>query len=313
MKKFIIKSYLFLSLLILLACILFAFEENHKNTTEYLASMADKHQRIRDIDGQKIILAGGSNLVFGIDSQQIEKELNIHVVNLGLHAKLGLAFILSELRDVASSKDIIVLSIEHLMTSQGDRELQRMTAYYNSFAFKYYHEKNDNWSSLLKFKLDNHHILFKKTISNIIKKAKNDPIYTRNGINKYGDAISHLELVKKDKLGSKSIIKDNSDDKIKLLNEFYLFAKRKGIKVVFSYGAYERSEYENNIIALKKTHKRMEENLNIEMIMDIDDFVYPTSYFYDSVYHLNQKGRLIHTRNMIQKLKSSSTLKEILQ
>ncbi|WP_106792268.1 hypothetical protein [Aquimarina sp. Aq78] len=311
MKRFIIKSCLFFGLVVLLASTLFLFEESHENTTEYLASMTDKHQRIRDVKRQKIILAGGSNLVFGIDSQQIEKEFNVPVVNLGLHAKLGLTFILNELKDVAASKDVIVLSIEHLMTVEGDRELQTMTSYYNPFAYKYYHQKDNNWSAQFKMELDNHHMLFKKLISNTVEKAKNDPVYTRNGLNKYGDGINHLGLEKKDKLGSKSIIKDNKDEEIKVLNDFYAFAKDKGIEVVFSYGAYEASEYKKNMNALKKTHKKMKQNLNIEMIMDIDDFVYPTSYFYDSVYHLNQKGRSIHTKKMIQKLKSSRALKSI--
>ncbi|WP_108808444.1 hypothetical protein [Aquimarina spinulae] len=311
MKKFIIKSYLFFGLIVLLACTLFLLEESHENTTEYLASMTDKHQRIKDIKKQKMILAGGSNLVFGIDSQQIENEFNIPVINLGLHAKLGLAFILNELKDVAKPKDIIILSIEHLMTVEGDRELQTMTSYYNPFAYKYYHQKDNNWSTQVKMKLDNHHMLFKKIISNTIEKAKNDPVYTRNGLNKYGDGVNHLGLIQKDKLGSKSIIKDNKDEEIRVLNDFYSFAKEKGIEVVFSYGAYEASEYEKNMNTLKKTHKKMKQNLNIEMIMDIDDFVYPTSYFYDSVYHLNQKGRSIHTKKMIQKLKSSRALKSI--
>jgi hypothetical protein len=214
---------------------------------------------------------------------------------------------------VAGPKDIIVLSIEHLMTVEGDRELQTMTSYYNPFAYKYYHQSDNDWSIQFKVKLDNHHMLFKKIISNTIEKAKNDPVYARNGLNKYGDGVNHLGLVKKDKLGSKSIIKNNKDEEIKVLNDFYSFAKEKGIKVVFSYGAYEISEYEKNMKALKKVHEKMMQNLNIEMIMDIDDFVYPTSYFYDSVYHLNQKGRLIHTKKIIQKLKSSKTLKNIKQ
>jgi hypothetical protein len=308
MKKFIIKSCLFFSLIVLLASTLFLFEESPENTTEFLASMTDKHQRIKDINEPKIILAGGSNLLFGIDSNQIEREFKMPVVNLGLHAKLGLKFILNELKDVATPKDFIILSIEHLMIVEGEHELLAMTSYYNPFAYKYYRGENSNWAGKCKMRLNNHHMLFKEVISNTIKKTKKDLVYNRNRMNKYGDITGHLELPSTSDLGSKSIIKDNKDEEIKLLNEFYHFAKKNKIEVIFSYGAYERSEYAKNIKALKKVHKKMKQNLKIEMIMDIDDFVYPETYFYDSVYHLNKKGKLIHTKNLIRKLRASKKL-----
>ena len=63
-----------------------------------MAAIIDKHAHADSIKAGKIILAGGSNLAFGIDSKQLEETLGMPVVNLGLHAGLGLHFILEELK-----------------------------------------------------------------------------------------------------------------------------------------------------------------------------------------------------------------------
>ncbi|HPG73671.1 MAG TPA: hypothetical protein PLM49_05215, partial [Bacteroidales bacterium] len=64
-----------------------------------MAAIIDKHKRIDSIKSPKIIFAGGSNLPFGIDSKMIQDSLHTPVVNLGLHAGLGLDFMLNELQN----------------------------------------------------------------------------------------------------------------------------------------------------------------------------------------------------------------------
>ncbi|MDY8136885.1 hypothetical protein [Aquimarina sp. 2201CG5-10] len=311
MKKFLLKILIFLSILTGVVLLLFFLEGDRLKTNEYMAALTDKHKRIENIKKPKIILAGGSNLVFGVDSETIERELETPIVNLGLLAKLGLKFILNELKDVAREGDLIVLSIEHDMTIQGNLELQKMTSYYNSFAHKYYRNQDELEFGKYVIEIENCHLLFKKTISSLIDKVKEDPAYMRSGLNKYGDGVYHLDIPSSNVLGSKSIIKANKDEEIELLNEFHLFAKEKGINVVFSYGAYEIREYEKNKVALHKVDLSMRENLTLEMIMDLEGFVYPTSYFFDSVYHLNKKGRIEHTKNLIFGLKNSNVFKQI--
>ena len=56
----------------------------------YLAAVLEKDRLIRSTPSPKIVLVGGSNLAFGIDSKKIEDSLGLRVVNMGLYAKLGL-------------------------------------------------------------------------------------------------------------------------------------------------------------------------------------------------------------------------------
>jgi len=64
------------------------------------------------INQPKIILLGGSSTLFGIDAKKIERETNIPTVNLGLHAGLGLSYILNLGREVSKPNDLIILPLE---------------------------------------------------------------------------------------------------------------------------------------------------------------------------------------------------------
>ena len=47
-------------------------------------------------------------------------------------------------------------------------------------------------------------------------------------------------------------------------------------------------------------------NLKIEILNRVSDFVFPDSLFFDTVYHLNKKGREIRTKKLIEIIKKST-------
>ena len=64
----------------------------------YLAAVLEKDRLIRSTPSPKIILVGGSNLAFGIDSRMLRDSLNVNIVNMGLYAKLGLRYMLAQVK-----------------------------------------------------------------------------------------------------------------------------------------------------------------------------------------------------------------------
>ncbi|MDB5876150.1 MAG: hypothetical protein JWQ07_5592 [Ramlibacter sp.] len=61
---------------------------------------------------KKIVIAGGSSTLFGIDSRLLGEELGIVAVNYGLHAGLGLAKILGETAGAVGRGDLLLLALE---------------------------------------------------------------------------------------------------------------------------------------------------------------------------------------------------------
>jgi hypothetical protein len=65
------------------------------NQDGYMAATIDKHARLDALRGERrLFVAGGSASAFGFDSGAIEAATGRKVVNVGLHAELGLPFIL---------------------------------------------------------------------------------------------------------------------------------------------------------------------------------------------------------------------------
>jgi hypothetical protein len=60
----------------------------------------------------KLIIAGGSSALFGIDAEYASKRLDMPVINFGLHAGLRLGKVLQEVSSVAESGDFLVLTLE---------------------------------------------------------------------------------------------------------------------------------------------------------------------------------------------------------
>lgn len=60
----------------------------------------------------KLVFTGGSCTLFGIDAAEVQRELRIPAINLGLHAAMRLEDHLDLARAVAKPGDIVILSLE---------------------------------------------------------------------------------------------------------------------------------------------------------------------------------------------------------
>ena len=95
MKRFLMKVVLFIALICIIMLGIVGFDRyiiGGQYKLGYQASLVDKIERLESINESKIILVGNSNLAFGIYSDQIEEDIGMPVVNLGLHGGLGNAY-----------------------------------------------------------------------------------------------------------------------------------------------------------------------------------------------------------------------------
>ncbi|EDY19393.1 hypothetical protein CfE428DRAFT_3078 [Chthoniobacter flavus Ellin428] len=68
---------------------------------------------------ERILIAGGSSGLFGVDAELLEKRLRRPVVNLASHAGLGLRFLLDDARQAARPGDTVLLNIEYGLYASG--------------------------------------------------------------------------------------------------------------------------------------------------------------------------------------------------
>ena len=165
------------------------------NKHSYQSSLI-KRDQIRSIPGARIILAGGSSLALGIDSEKMEAALGMPVINNGLHAALGVAP-LEEIRPLIHPGDIIIISLEFY------NFLDDVSFYGNP-------QYTSDWVEIaperiwyLKDPLAQMPVVYTLILQHKIKRELNyylyggtlDPIrngFTADKFNSYGDFIGHL-------------------------------------------------------------------------------------------------------------------------
>lgn len=296
MKKFLFDLFLLLAV-VLTGYLVIAFIVNKtpRTSNDYMSAMIDKHQRVQKIKKPKIIFAGGSNLAFGINSEEIQDKFKVPVVNLGLHAGLGLEFIINELKESIHDNDVVILSIEYFL-GDGVYDLKNHTRDLYPEASGFYNKNiiKDIQTHIDKTRKNLKTLNQEKTIDTTFS------VYSRKGFNKYGDVIAHLEQLPPIELKDKGVMTYHYWEGIKVLNEFYNYAKSKNVAVFFIFPNYPKSEYEKNQTAITKLQNDIIKNLSIEVINTPQDFVFDDSLFFDTVYHLNKKGRELRTEKLIE-------------
>ena len=90
---------------------LYAYAEREVSGSNYATFQAKKRHADKSIGGQRVLLLGGSNVIWGYKSRKLEEELQIPTTNMALLAESGLP---SALRQVAltavKNGDIVVYS-----------------------------------------------------------------------------------------------------------------------------------------------------------------------------------------------------------
>jgi len=72
-----------------------------------------KHERLHALGAGKLVVCGGSNVAFGVDTRYLEKETGRPGVNLAMGAGLGLAFMVNEACPEIRQGDVVLFLPEY--------------------------------------------------------------------------------------------------------------------------------------------------------------------------------------------------------
>ena len=301
MKKFIIKSILFLALLMIVILYFSSrFERKYHKETDYLAALIDKENRLNKLDSNRLIFVGGSNLAFGLNSALIEEQLPVKVANLGLHAGLSLKFMINEATALMKSGDVIILNLEYpLYLDDFNPDIDLI-----QFTQEIYPKSKDYYQFNLKELLEARYEKFKKYFEQ--QDFKIDSVFNRKQFDKYGDNIGHLNKKSLDKLIDREPIGFvEMDESLNVLKNFLSLCKKKKVRIFIAYPPYPKSEFiGRNKERITQIDQQLRNDLpEIKVINSPEDYLFPDDFFYDTIYHLNAKGRMVRTELFIKDLR----------
>jgi hypothetical protein len=274
------------------------------DTDNYLAAAIDKQHLLDTVKSPRIILVGGSNVAFSVDSEKIAEHFGMPVINMGLHVDLGLRYMLNEVQPALRNGDILIIFPEYdhfsgLSLDGRSRELGSVikfcsecisgistpTQIYNVVSGIFEESESDIFRAIKKPK-------------------KNSKVYTRQGFNAWGDMVSHLEQQTSLELTEHlSQIKVSSPNPaVELLNTFYREIDTENIQVFMMFPAIPIGEYKGQEENFKALYTLIKTEAEIPIIGTPQDFVYAKKYFYDTFYHMNRFGREERTAHIINML-----------
>lgn len=261
------------------------------NYSNYHAAIIDKINLLEKSSPGKILLLGGSNIAFGVNSDKLHLASNLQVVNLGLHIGMGLNITFKIIDKYIQNGDIVICSPEYDYFIKGrfygDSHLIDAIYYIPEYVGELFDvcqiyaivDKNIYRSSNVRQRLFDRYFCNKNS-SPFIK-----DIYYREGFNKYGDVVSHLDKANR-KFDIPKITGSHDKYFINKLVEFKKHVESKGAKFVFAYPCIPKTQYNADNINIKAIHKILVNN-KISKYVSPDDFVFEDNCFFDTNYHLN--------------------------
>jgi len=306
-----------LALAIVLSGLLIGQYDSKVADDNYLAAVLEKDRLIRTTPSPKIVLVGGSNLAFGIDSRMIQDSIGLNVVNMGLYAKLGLRYMLAQVKPYIGRGDVVVVVPEYDQFygdfANGDNTLNTALLYAPGDRIGDFVRSYSVIDVVLRPRVENARRSFLRAAASAVGREAaffppdTNPVYNRRSFNRYGDVVSHIgkEGMNPDSIFVRELppLKDFNGRTIDDLNDIADKAEEMQARSYFLYPSYIDRSYEINVAAIDSLHRRLKRGMRMPIEGSARTFVYPGRYFFDTRYHLNEEGRRLRSARMIELLR----------
>lgn len=268
------------------------------------------------VESPKLLLVGGSGILFGISAREIESQTGYRTINLGVHAGLGTNYILREAQRLTKPGDILLLVLEYELYKSG--KVRRtgtdnlMLEYIVSRDPGFFHTLSpmEQWNL---FMLTSNQRLLRGLKNRLWPEA--DPafgVYNVRSIDRWGDQTHHAkadrgpeqrEAVWRGEPDLRNGLPQHPDG-FASIESFCSWAHTQHIRVLATYpNLCDRPDY--HLPAARQTAEKIRDffsGLNVPVIGDYTDSLLPAEEFFDSDYHLTEEGALARTDRLIPQL-----------
>ncbi|OJV19703.1 MAG: hypothetical protein BGO21_21820 [Dyadobacter sp. 50-39] len=296
MRRYITHTGFFAGLAFLLLAVALFILPNPIAKHNMLGALLDKHEMLRRTDGlaagsPRIVVIGGSNVAYGLDSKRIQDALHIPVINAGLHASLGMKFYLTDVKPYIREGDIVVVIPEYSQyytdTFYGNIELV-------SVLFDVYPDSRKEidikqWLHLMRF--IPFYAATKLKLSKEPGRIGPVGVYDRKAFNSYGDAYVHWTMPGKKFNPGQKVSEDQqvNPEAIKLLIDFQHFVKGKKATMLLLPPVFQSTSFVNQKPMIDKIYQSIKKN-HLPVIAEPERYELPDSLFFDTASHLILPG-----------------------
>lgn len=299
-----IKKLLFFLIIIPLVYMLYAilFYKEYKNTYTYKLYVDKKVNYANKFNTKRIFVSGGSSVRYGVKTESIEKELKIPSINMALNMAFEADYMFHMLKKIVKKNDIVIIPMEYEIILLEKHNFAMRKQYILTY------DKEYLFSLPILDILD---IVYSITPEDIIRSLKDSLFLSENlyneqkkFINKNGDQVNNIGMEFDDsgerfKVNNKPLKEYLGLQDIIKFNEY---CKKYGIifYMTFPNIMYDEKLYTQDYINFYKNLTDFYKKNNINYIDYPTNTIFKKPLFYNSAYHLNQKGMEIRTKKLIE-------------
>lgn len=313
MKKFLLRLSCFLLIQVALLCFFVYYGARDSASNKYMYALKDKQDLLKNTAGRRLIFVGGSNLAFGLQSEELKKNLGYNPINMGLHGKLGLPVMLRIVKEQIREDDIVVVSPEFPLLFSRPKcaegmAVELVSAWPGSRCYvqpdleKSLDELVPTLDPMRKLAL---------CVAMAFQRFKNeaddgDHIYRRDSFNEFGDHVGHYGLTSSKRLSDSfcNISDDIFAEVAVELGEFHQYCKTKNVDLYFLHPPVRETNGKNCAEQLDRMDSRLRDQIEFPILTEWREAVLADSFFFDSKFHLNQAGAEMRTMAICKKLLS---------
>lgn len=269
-------------------------------------------ERLREVPGPKIVVIGGSNVAFGLDSRYLETVLaergyDYTVCPFGLYAAVGTSAMLDLSRDALGEGDIVVLAIEPTSETMSD--------YFGAETF--WKCAEDAPELILSLEKERKAALAGTYLTYLGERRgilESGILPTGQGVYAASSFDERCELVY-DRPGN--LLAAGFDPALRVdlgavqvspglseqVREYCAEAERKGASVLLSFSPVNRSSLtDQSEEAVEAFFRTCNDAFSCPVISDPNRYILDSGWFYDSNFHLNPAGARVRTRLLAEDL-----------
>ena len=271
----------------------------------YYAQFGDMYSKMKNAEGKKVVIIGGSSVAFGVESAMAENELRHNgydytVCNFGLYGALGTKVMLDLSAACVSEGDVMVLAIEP--------EAQLNSLFFGAeYVWKcieedrgiFFDVAGSDRSSLAGAYMQFVQERYGRYSSG--EELSASPPYSKSAFDDNGD-MSYFRAGNNMALGydPSDAIELNggymSADFIDYVNEYIAEVEKKGGTVCMSFAPMNKAAITDlSDEAVYGWFTFLNSSFNCPVISDPWDYILESGWFYDNNYHLNSAGAVIRT------------------
>ncbi|MBW3508945.1 hypothetical protein [Janthinobacterium sp. NKUCC06_STL] len=283
--------------------------------------------------GKKVLIASGSNSLFGVDSDKVSKIIGRPVVNMAIYAGIPIDGIFNQIEKVAKPGDLVVMPLEwEYYTSNFDKP---SSGWINEI-FSWNQDYFEALSSYRRIFFISS-VSIKTILNNWYNKVNSDKILKDHPARKLASELELLEKYSKwpgqkefaysylttNKLGDIEntcgmiSTKVNSGygmdgplnisfKTLAFLRERVSYFSTLGIRVVFTFPSTDKNEKSMSEITQKNFNEigRIMQAARLPIVGTVNNSMMAKEFFFETPYHLNCEGRTIRSENLGEEIRA---------